>query len=406
MARFLDVYLGTDLVGLLEQDGDGALWFEYEVAWLANPAAVPISASLPLREERFKRNGCRPYFAGLLPEETSRMLVSQALGVSERNDFSILERIGAECAGAASLWPKGETPVFGRQSYRGISETEFAAKLAAVPKHPLMAGDEGIRLSLAGAQGKIALMIRDGKYFLPLEGSPSTHILKPQSQHFEGLVENEYFCMKLAAHIGLHVATVEICEAGGQGFLQIARYDRMETGDGILQRIHQEDFCQALGIPPEMKYQQEGGPNLKQCFELVRVCSSAPGPDLLKLFDAVVFNYLIGNCDAHRKNFSFVYGESGCRLAPLYDLVCTRAYPDISAVMAMKIGGEKDPDRVSSKDWEKFISDVGMGRTAAFRRLQYISERTSTVLGSTEDDSTVTELVARQCGRIKSLKLK
>ncbi len=281
-----------DLVGRLEQDDHGALWFAYAPVWLESPQVFPLSVSLPLREERFKRQECRPFFAGLLPEETSRKLVAKAFGVREKNDFALLEKIGAECAGAVSLLQVGEKPITGAAHYREISEPELAGKLAAAQRHPLLVGEHRVRLSLAGAQSKMAVLIREGRYFLPLDGSPSTHILKPQSPHYDGLVENEHFCMSLAAEVGLTAASVETREIGGQKFLQVERYDRRTDAAGAIRRIHQEDFCQALAMPPEWKYQQEGGPSLKQCFELVRVQSTAPGPDVLRLFDAVVFNYL------------------------------------------------------------------------------------------------------------------
>ena len=375
MARTLDVFLKDDLVGRLEQDDSGTMRFRYGEAWLAVKAPVALSASLPLRAERFGRNECRPFFAGLLPEENSRQLIAKAFGVSDRNDFALLEKIGAECAGAVSLLPPGELPVAGDPRYRQISLEELAAKFETLKLHPLLAGEERIRLSLAGAQGKLALAIREGDFFLPLDGSPSSHILKPQSPHFAGLVENEFFCMRLARRVGLEVAPVEIGTAGETQFLQVERFDRLKLPDGRWQRIHQEDFCQAMGIPPELKYQEEGGPNLKKCFELVRVVSAVPGPDVLRLFDAVVFNYLAGNSDAHGKNFSFLYDGGGAKLAPLYDLVCTQAYETLAPDMAMKIGDERKPKRIVPRNWHKFFKDAGIGQSPAERRLLTLARR-------------------------------
>lgn len=369
MSRILNVFLSDALVGQLEQDDSGALWFSYDPEWLSSDTAIPLSHSLPLSDTRFKRNDCRPFFAGLLPEAESRKLIAKSFGVSDRNDFAILENIGAECAGAVSIMPIGEFPLQAGSKYREISSGELEALIATLPKKPLLVGEEGIRLSLAGAQGKIAVAIRNEMIALPLDGSPSTHILKPQSPHFEGLVENEFFCMKLASAVGLEVAEVEIGKADSTRFLQVERYDRSRLPDGELARIHQEDFCQALGIPPELKYQQEGGPNLKTCFDLVREVSSVPGLDVLRLFDAVAFNFLIGNNDAHGKNFSFLRESGGIRLAPLYDLVCTSAYPDIANSMAMKIGGEREPGRVTPKNWRKFFNDAGLGVSPAIKRL-------------------------------------
>ncbi|MCF7675592.1 MAG: type II toxin-antitoxin system HipA family toxin [Akkermansiaceae bacterium] len=373
MARQLDVFLGSAKIGVLEQDDHGALWFGYDPKWLDSGGAVPLSASLPLREERYRSKECRPFFAGLLPEETSRKLVARRFGVSERNDFALLEQIGAECAGAVSLQQTGEMPRAGMASYRRIELGELEEKLRGLPKAPLLAGEEGIRLSLAGAQGKAAVAMRNGAYLLPLDGSPSTHILKPDGERFPGLVENEFFCMRLAAALGLDVAPVDIATAGSIRFLQVARYDRRADGSEGWTRIHQEDFCQALGIPPEIKYQNEGGPGFKECFKLIRGNSTTPVFDVLKLFDAMVFNFLIGNNDAHGKNFSFLYDGGETRLAPLYDLVSTELYPELSLRMAMKVGKEKEAARVLSKQWLAFFEDAELGPTMAIQRMRTLA---------------------------------
>ncbi len=160
IARFLEVYLGEHLVGELEQDNSGALFFNYHESWLQSENATALSASLPLGPERFKRNACRPFFAGLLPEEESRRLVAQVFGVSARNDFTLLSKIGGECAGAVSLLPHGEAPRLKEFQYEEISAEQLEAKFQSLPQRPLLAGEKGMRLSLAGAQGKLAVMIR------------------------------------------------------------------------------------------------------------------------------------------------------------------------------------------------------------------------------------------------------
>lgn len=375
MERFLDVYLNTDLVGRLKQDDSGNLGFRYDPAWLQSSHAVPVSASLPLREPPFNRRECRPFFAGLLPEEHQRKIIAETFGVSERNDFSLLDKIGGECAGAVSLMPDGQRPVVGALASQPMTLDELALKLRELPKKPLLAGEQGLRLSLAGAQSKMALILKDGQFAIPLNGAPSSHILKPQSPRFDHLVENEFFCMRLAAQIGLTVAEVKIGKAEEELFLQVTRYDRRHLPDGTMARIHQEDFCQALGCVPEQKYQQEGGPGLRQCFELIRSVSSAPAVDVLQLFDAVVFNYLIGNGDAHGKNFSLLYDQGTTRLAPFYDLLCTQAYPHLDQRFAMKIGKVRDPARIGRQDWEHFIAEAGFGVAPAVRRMKSVIER-------------------------------
>jgi serine/threonine-protein kinase HipA len=405
MARTLDVYLKSDLVGRLEQDDAGAMRFAYAEAWLSSKSAVPLSHSLLLRSARFTRKECRPFFAGLLPEENSRKLIAQAFGVSDKNDFAILEKIGGECAGAVSLMPPGALPAAGAARYRKITLEQLSEKFAELPRRPLLAGEDGIRLSLAGAQGKLVVAIQEGDFYLPLDGSPSSHILKPKSAHFDGLVENEFFCMRLAAAVGLEVAAVEIGTAGDIQFLQVERFDRTRQPNGQLDRIHQEDFCQALGIPPEIKYQQEGGPSLKTCFELVRSVSAVPGLDILRLFDAVVLNFLIGNSDAHGKNFSFLYDGRHSKLAPLYDLVCTQAFPTLSPEMAMKIGNERKPGRVVPASWRRLFKDAGIGQAPAQRRLLELVDRVleatqamAGVAGATQ----VAPIIVSNCQRLQT----
>ena len=393
MERVLNVFLKDQLAGHLEQDRSGALRFRYDESWLGSESAVPLSASLPLRSEYFGRNACRPFFAGLLPEEGNREIIAKSFGISDRNDFALLEKIGAECAGAVSLLPPAEPMEVRQFHYREIASEELALKFGALPAHPLLTGTDGVRLSLAGAQSKMMIAIRDGALCLPLDGAPSSHILKPKSLHFDGLVENEFFCMSLAARVGLPVAKVELGKAGSETFLQIERFDRKLLADGSWERIHQEDFCQALGIPPELKYQQEGGPNLKKCFALVRAVSSVPGPDVLRLFDAVVFNFLIGNNDAHGKNFSLLYDGRKARFAPLYDLICTQAYPALSNEMAMKIGNERTPARVNRRDWQKFFESAGLGQAAAERRLLDLIKRVQTETKAMASDSRAPEVV-------------
>jgi serine/threonine-protein kinase HipA len=405
MARTLDVFLNADLVGCLAQDDSGNLGFRYDAAWLGASHSVPLSASLPLKAAAFTRRECRPFFAGLLPEEIQRKLIAQSFGVSERNDFSLLDKIGGECAGAVSLMPPGQKPDATMWTSQPLTQEELAFKLAELPKKPLLAGDRGLRLSLAGAQSKMAVVLENGQYAIPLNGAPSSHIIKPQSPRFDHLVENEFFCMRLAAAVGLNVAPVEMGQAGEQSFLQITRYDRHQETDGTLSRIHQEDFCQALGCVPEQKYQQEGGPGLRQCFELIRSVSSAPAVDLLQLFDAVVFNFLIGNGDAHGKNFSILYTQGKARLAPFYDLICTQAYSDLDQSFAMKIGKERDPGKIRLKDWQLFINETGLNLSAALRRIKSIADRVEGSLGKGSErlpgQQTVTNCVKANCTRLR-----
>jgi len=412
MARTLDVYLHTDLVGRLAQDDDGDMSFQYAERWLQTAGAVPLSHSLPLRAKRFRRKECRGFFGGILPEEAKREMIARNLGISARNDYAMLERIGGECAGAVTFRPHGEPMPDRRYGYRDLSDEELAAIMKELPRRPLLAGEEGIRLSLAGAQDKLAVRLEGQTISLPLGGAPSTHILKPNVERFEGVVFNEAFCMRLAATAGLPAAAVETREVGGISFLLVERYDRhhrpVPDGAPAVERLHQEDFCQALGIVPEQKYQKEGGPSLKQCFALLRDVSSVPAIDVARLLDDVVFNWVVGNNDAHGKNFSLVYrtgggggggggrgggGELEIRLAPLYDLVSTIYYPELSRDMAMRIGEQYSSERVTLRDFEKLAEEVKLGRPLVRQRLIEVTERLRAALPNVPATSPVAEQV-------------
>ena len=383
MAKTLDVYLHNELVGHLIQDDGGQMGFDYAESWLQKPGATSLSQSLPLRNERFKRNECRGFFAGILPEESKREIIARNLGISARNDYAMLEQIGGECAGAVTFVPAGENLPERNYGYRPLSSQELAAILKELPKRPLLAGEDGIRLSLAGAQDKVAVRIEGNEISLPLGGAPSTHILKPAVERFAGVVFNEAFCMRLAAAAGLPAAKVEARIVEDIEYLLVERYDRVHQknaeGATTLDRLHQEDFCQAQGIVSETKYQKEGGPSLKQCFALLRDVSSAPVIDLSRLLDAVIYNYLVGNNDAHGKNFSLLYHGVGTanqeiRLAPLYDVVNTTYYPELSKDMAMKIGGEYSSDKVRPQDFEQLAEEAGLAKPIVKNRVPELAE--------------------------------
>ncbi|MGO9200006.1 MAG: type II toxin-antitoxin system HipA family toxin [Limisphaerales bacterium] len=406
MPRTLDVYLHRHLVGQLVQDEHGQMAFSYTESWLNNPEAIPLSHSLPLRKGRFNRNECRGFFAGVLPDGSQREIIAKNLGISAGNDFAMLEQIGGECAGAVTFIPAGESLPERNYSYRPLSSGKLAEILKLLPRRPLMAGEDGIRLSLAGAQDKIAVHISNHEISVPLGGAPSTHILKPAIGRFEGIVFNEAFCMKLAHAMGLHTARTEIGRVEGIDYLLIERYDRVVVkagGSGHLEREHQEDFCQALGVVPENKYQNEGGPSLKQCFALLRELSSAPVIDLQRLLDAIIFNFLVGNHDAHGKNFSLLYGRE-TRLAPLYDVLSTAYYPELSKKMAMKIGGEHASHKVLPKHFDQLADETGLAKPMVKRRVRKLAEtalsKTPQVITANPTTQAVAALIQNRCAKV------
>ena len=358
--RALDVYIHGHLAGRLVLRDNGLTTFQYDQRWLARPDAAPISLSLPLREQRFPHRECIPFFSGVLPEGRSRELIARILGISETNDFALLERIGGECAGAVTLLPEGTPPDTADEGTRALNDAEFAQTLHELRRRPLLVGSEGLRLSLAGAQDKLPVRIVDGRVALPLGTAASTHIIKLASEDFDGLVFNEAFCLTLAQAVGLPTSAGRVGRVDDIDYLSVERFDRRFDAERVV-RIHQEDFCQGLGLTPERKYQGEGGPSLKRCFDLLRAVSAAPVLDLGALLDAVVFNFVIGNNDAHGKNFALLHREDGTtRLAPLYDLVSTAYYPDLARNMAMRVGRQAIADRITPNDLRRLAKEAGL----------------------------------------------
>jgi serine/threonine-protein kinase HipA len=376
MIRSLSVWWDNGLVGALHVDPHGDLSFVYDQAWLDDPDGRPISQSLPMRAEPFNRREARPFFAGLLPEEAQRQAIAETLGISERNDFRLLEALGGDVAGALTLWPAGEAPPnpMASDAARPLSDAELTEILEILPKRPMLAGREGLRLSLAGAQPKLPVVLIDGRIALPQPGQPTTHILKPPIERFAATTENEAFAMRLAAAVGLNVAAVEPRRHGNRTFLLVERYDREQGAGGDVHRLHQEDFCQVLGIPPEHKYASEGGPTFKVCFDLVRKACTTPATAILRLLDAAIFNVLLGNADAHGKNFSLIYEREAVSLAPLYDLLCTVAYPELSQSFSMKIAKRATLEDFRPDTWDEFAKDIGTAAPYTRRRVEGLAK--------------------------------
>jgi serine/threonine-protein kinase HipA len=330
-----------------------------------------LSASLPLQAEPFDDHKARPFFAGLLPEGQMRRLIAQQFQVSGQNDFALLDHIGGECAGAVTFLEPGQAlPIpTSNDDVQWLSGQEVVAILDELPRRPMLAGKDGLRLSLAGAQDKLPVVFDGARIGLPLNGTPSSHILKPAIHAVEDSVINEGFCMVLADAMQLKPAKSKIHFVLDRSFLLVERYDRLIDAQGHRQRVHQEDFCQALGVVPEMKYQNEGGPDLGQCFDMVRSATRPSAPQVLRLLDCVIFNALIGNHDAHAKNFSLLYSGKAPVLAPFYDTLSTAVYPTLTPKMAMKIGSKYKFSEVEKRHWEQFAQGVGFTKAQVKRRI-------------------------------------
>ena len=374
MSNRLSVWWDGRVTGCLYLGPDGDMQFAYDPAWLADKRLPALSFSLPKQAEPFKRRACLPFFGGILPEEGQRTAIARALGVSADNEFRLLEHLGGEVAGALTLLPEGEVPPSPSDAApRLLDEASLIQLLDHLPMRPMLAGEDGLRLSLAGAQSKLPVLLIDGQIALPAPGQPTSHILKPPITRFPGTSENEYFCMSLARAIGLDVAPVEMRFVADRSFLLISRYDRTIGPAGEVTRLHQEDFAQALGVPSHRKYASEGGPNFTDCFALLRRGATRPPRDILRLLDAAIFNLIIGNADAHAKYFSLLHLGGAITFAPLYDLLSTVLYPDLSPGLAMKIGGKSVLADIAPRHWDRFASDIELGAPFVRTRVQQLS---------------------------------
>ncbi len=382
MITKLVVFIDHATVGHLWLDEKKTFCFQYAEGWL-HTSSIPLSLSLPLRWEPYLADESHPFFANLLPEQTIREVVARNVGVSPHNDFGLLEKIGGDCAGAVSLYSEGDQAP-AEKRYTRLTNHELTQIIKELPLKPLLAGEKGFRLSLAGVQKKLPIFFADGQFALSQGEAPSNYIIKPPIETLDGTVENEAFCMALAGAIGLCVPNSFIYNfidsLDDPPIFAIERYDRAVGKDG-LKRIHQEDFCQALGTLPEFKYEHEGGPSFVQCVKLLRNVSTKPGKDVMAVLDWLIFNFLIGNSDAHGKNISFLLLPQGPVLAPFYDLLSTRIYAHygLTTAMAMKIGAEVDPDKVTKKNWVALADDIKVNSKYVVARVVLIANKIQSV---------------------------
>jgi serine/threonine-protein kinase HipA len=371
----LGVYREGAEVGRLERQSERSR----EYAFCYTNASRPISLALPLNRESFAPAESRPFFEALLPEGDVRERIAGQLKLATGDSYGLLAALGGDCAGALQILDAERPPA--TPSVQWLDRRGLDALVAELPRHPLgiAAGDERLRLSLAGVQRKAVLLRdRDGRFGKPLDGMPSSHILKPElpSGEYPGLARNELFCMLLAKRCGLTAANVELITAAGHPCLVVERFDRSQDGwpPG---RLHQEDLCQALGLTPDFKYQKQGWrlPSYAGLAGLLAEHSLAPGLDRLAAARAALFNFLIGNADAHAKNCALLHYDRGVRLAPLYDLVSTAAYPELSTELSLSIGDELDPDAIAHVHWLDLGYDLGLQPAAFERERGQLAER-------------------------------
>ena len=325
MAKELSVRLQGVQVGVLRLV-NGKMEFTYD-----ENAQKPISLSLPLQKEPFKEKVCRAFFGGLLPENPNmRELLAKKYNINVNDDFKLLKEIGRDCAGALSFHEMTEPQKYYQMlKIEGsiLSDEELTKYLEELPYRPYL----GKRLSLAGAQEKTAVCVINGKIALPNDDIPTTHIIKTALPKYVQSIQNEYICMKVAKEIGLEVAEVEIRKVGEIEFLLVERFDRKYSNNLECERILQEDFAQSLGIQARDKYKV----TFKDCLKVLNQ-TATPANSKLRFVRQVIFNYLIGNTDAHAKNFSVYLTNDGITLTPAYDLLCSSIY-DCDQRIAMKL---------------------------------------------------------------------
>lgn len=348
----LTVWHENHLVGYLWRDKFGHIGFRYDADWVAE-ANFTVSLTLPLTKEDYPAEAgvAHRFFANLLPEGGVRDHIVRDLKISN-TDFDLLRAIGGECAGALSILPVENEPSETHE-YSEFTEDNLSDLITRCGQiYASRPADDRPRLSLAGAQNKCPILLRDGHYFLPKGEAPSSHILKFEITDYRHLPAYETFTTYLAREIGLPTVDIELCSIRGQNYALVKRYDRVWGYDNKVQRLHQEDFCQALGYGHNQKYQEHGGPSFARCYQLVQSESTDPTTDTQNLLRWIAFNYLAGNSDGHAKNISLVYSGNGAiQLAPFYDLICTRAIERIDVRLSFSIGGQRDPGRITPTNW-------------------------------------------------------
>ncbi|MBL8897587.1 MAG: type II toxin-antitoxin system HipA family toxin [Planctomycetes bacterium] len=358
-------------MGRVLRTRQGKLSFVYDEAWRATRGAFPLSLALPLAAAEHPSAPIEAYLWGLLPDNEAVLeRWARRFQVSARNVFGLLAEVGEECAGAVQFVREERWEMLREESAPRIDwleEKDLEQRLRALREDHAASrrlGDAG-QFSLAGAQPKTALFHDGARWGIPAGRTPTTHILKPPTGEFDGHAENEHFCLALARSLGLPAAHSRVVRFGGEVAIAVERYDRARLPDGRVVRLHQEDLCQALGVPPLRKYESEGGPGIRAIHALLRESSSKPEEDARTFVDALIFQWLIAGTDAHAKNYALLHAPGPrVRLAPLYDLASALPYPQqidaYRASLAMKVGGKAALREIGPKQWASCATELGL----------------------------------------------
>ena len=382
----LYIYYEGCSVGELYTDSSG-ICFRYSDEYLGGHN-WPISLSLPLSAEVYRQKAALPFFDGLLPEEGQRKELSDALQVSGTSTMKLLAALAGECVGNLTILNQDMdiNQVMARSAYFLVEDSLLAELLKprSLQRNLFIAQR---RLSLAGAQAKIGLYFEAGRWFAADGLAPTTHIIKPASLFDPTVLVNELFMMRLAASCGLPTPETQVIRSGGNLGFVVKRFDRVAI-DGKITRLAQEDFCQALARMPYEKYQHNGGPGLTELFSTVKLHSSRPMENMLQLLRTVLFNYLVGNCDAHAKNFSLLrYPDGSLTVAPVYDLISTTFYGDrLLQSMAMAIGRHSNINKIDAEDFALLAAQSDISPPIINQTLSALGDAISNNLDGTCDE--------------------
>jgi serine/threonine-protein kinase HipA len=395
----LDVLIEGELIGRVRMNKTGRLSFDYKSHWRDSPNGHSLSVSMPLANITYSHNQVWPFLWNLLPENPNILQRwGQQYHVSAASPFKLLGFVGADVPGATQFFPPADLAAIQAQqqpSIDWISLDELTQRLlllrsdVAAVRRP---GDVG-KMSLPGAQAKTAFCWDEQRkrWGVPSGRAPTTHIIKPAIPGFDGLVENEHLCQDIAARLGLPAARSSVLTLDRTTYIVVERFDRLPPvpGSVFVQRVHQEDMCQALGLMPGRKYQQDGGPSIADIVTLIRRVSSIPDTDVNRFLDANAFNWLIGGTDAHAKNYSLLISAGDeIRLSPLYDLSSQLTYPElIEQRVAMRIGDQYDIPLIGFTEWQALASVCSVNQETLLNRLRHLGDALPDVISAARDQA-------------------
>lgn len=385
----LKVSLGDKVVAYIWVDtSEDTYIFEYTKEWSEN--GFSISPHLKLNEVP-KSAVIRRFLQNLIPEGKGLEDITQFTHISKNNTFAIIRAIGYETSGALMF---GEDNNLKNRLFRSISDEEMANRISQIEDISIVIWDKKERLSLAGVQEKLPVVIIDGVIGLGEGSLSSTHIMKFQTKKHANIVVNELLCMKLAKKIGLNVAEVELRRFKNYPVLMVKRFDRVFKHDKV-ERLHVIDGCQMLDLPSAYKYERNfgssrdvkdirGGASFSKLFKSADICE-VPAKAKLEMLNWAMFNLIIGNSDAHGKNFSFFVDEDGLRVTPFYDMLCILAHDNVEHELAMAFGDEFNPNEVMAYQFREFADDIGIN----FKLVAQILEKLSKLIIEALDEDII-----------------